>query len=201
MQLDLFVHPGFAGSVGLAQDINYRAYVHALCNVAKKSENAIHILDPRCGIQDSFLDTFIPSGRKVFSYAVDRYCSGAIRSEDLERYDQIVGKLRHEDEVRVHGAYYGFCTLDAALHTYWIAVRGERRVPSFSTTLFENRRHPLLLDGENIEDFEDFLEAISSQIKFGIVYEREESTFSSTRQRFVDAMKDEKTIVYRAVSH
>lgn len=204
MQVDIFVHPGFPLTNSFFDQLEYRMYREEIRQVARSSLFGIHIVERRVQQQDMFIDEYIPESRKVSSYFFDRYSFGAISQEDIGRYHALLRDVDpSKDCFRIHGAYYGICTLDAALHTYWMLIHGEERQPSFSISLFEQRRSPLLLDGDALDDFSEHIDSLSSVIRFGTVYGKrntkssnKSSNIRTIRKEFMEAMTDKNTKVY-----
>ena len=68
VRYDIFVHPGFpAEERKVRESLVFREYCDRLLTLAASAEQVIHVIDPKVGKHDAFLEECIASDRRVRS--------------------------------------------------------------------------------------------------------------------------------------
>ena len=204
VRYDVFVHPGFpAEERKVRGSAVFREYCGRLSSLAASAEQVIHVIDPKVGHHDAFLEERIASDRRVRSYALDiplvsADSYGVVCRDD---WDTFVGLLRgirkHHDPVRVHGSYHGLCVLDFAVQLYELLHNSKQYLPD-PVSCFLRSPFPFR-DEETQAVALHALQAhyLNSNIRFGTVFApRDFNRLPNPRKSIVRQMTDTETKVY-----
>ena len=204
VRYDIFVQPGFPAEERKVRGSDvFREYCGRLSSLATSAEQVIHVVDPKVGHHDAFLEERIASDRKVRSYALDIPLVSAVSYGVVCRddWDTFVGLLRgirpHHDSVRVHGSYHGLCVLDFAVQLYELLYNSKQYLPD-PVSCFLRSPFPFR-DEETQAVALHALHAhyINSSIRFGTVFApRDFNRLPNPRKSIVRQMTDTETKVY-----
>jgi len=157
---DAFRLDGVVEDSAFDHDKKNLQYLEELRTRALDSELALRIPSSE---NDTELSRIIPDSRTLRCYMVKREgryigSSGYVDKQDETKFRELLGKVTPNDEVRIHGAFYGICTTETAIQVYFL--------------LYQNRfLHPEDSDYQDrIRELGESEVLATSNVSFGIVY-------------------------------
>ncbi len=201
---DIFVHPGFpAEEKRVRRSAVFPQYCDTLSLLARSAEYAIHVIDPKVGAHDAFLEDIIPADHRVRSYILDiplvRADSyGTVCRDDWEKFVGLLRGIRkHRDPVRIHGSYHGLCALDFAVQLYELVHNGKQYLPHSVSCLLDSSFPFRQKDTEQVVLHALHTHYLNTTIRFGTVFaSRDFQRLHPLRKSMVRQMSDKETKVY-----
>ena len=204
VRYDVFVHPGFPAEERKVRGSRvFQEYCDRLSALAASAEYALHVVDPKVGHHDAFLEKFIPADRRVRSYVLNipfyPASYGTVSTEDWEKYVGLLRDIRKQrDPVLVHGSYHGLCALDFAVQLYELLHNGKQYLPDSLSCLLEDSPFPFCKEEtESVVTHALQAHYLNSNIRFGTVFA--DITFNdmqAVRKSIARQMTDKDTKVY-----
>lgn len=184
MKIDFFVHPDYAFN-RYGQSKNYKEYIKHLTQVFDESKFPVLVKGRDKGNFDNkfSIDNILQSIYLYKKNEIDEL--GEIIPRDWHRLKEIVDQ---GDEFRVHGSYYGECTLNFSVQLFAYLHRKEHwhNWGYAQHDKDSKRQKQLRLKHELNGDFN------KSNIKYGIVLRHGEEIISSINEQ----LTDKETVIY-----
>jgi len=214
MSVDFFVHPevpaqGIKPELEFdpASDENYRNYLEALLKTARKSDYPVGVegieqLDSEMMVGE-FRDRAptMPWLKSVagYEFLFTPIVFGGVRPADWQQLTEVLEA--EEEEIRVHGTFYGECTAGIAAQISAYREEGEHLYNWTLDILDYSER--LDKDGDKLKDYVQRNEFQDNNVQFGITLANPNGSNSATsdRERFeknlICQFEGEESQVYR----
>ncbi|MBI5001806.1 hypothetical protein HZC31_00310 [Candidatus Woesearchaeota archaeon] len=204
VKYDIFVHPGFPAEERKVRGSRvFQEYCDKLSTLAASAEQVIHVVDPKIGHHDAFLEDLIPANRRVRSYVLDiplvsADSYGVVCRDDWDTFVGLLHGIRkHRDPVQIHGSLHGLCILEFAVQLYELVHNHKQYLPN-PVSCFLNSPFPFR-DEDTQAIAQHALDAhyFNSNIRFGTVFANSAfDDINNIRKSLVRQMTDKETKVY-----